>query len=150
MNISSRSFVLSLLALAGAAMAAESAPVRLNGLMVDAARAPESVEYYRRMIDFCADWGLNALLFRVADDQGTAVRFASHPELITHADALTPAQVRELAAYAQQRHIELIPEIESFGHTGFITRVPQYASLGDARPGAGQFQIGRASCRERV
>ena len=140
MNISSRSFVLSLLALAGAAMAAESAPVRLNGLMVDAARAPESVEYYRRMIDFCADWGLNALLFRVADDQGTAVRFASHPELITHADALTPAQVRELAAYAQQRHIELIPEIESFGHTGFITRVPQYASLGDARPGAGQFR----------
>jgi len=140
MNISGRLFVISLLALAGAATAQESAPVRLNGLMVDAARAPESVEYYRRMIDFCADWGLNALLFRIADDQGTAVRFASHPELITHADALTPAQVRELAAYARERHIELIPEIESFGHTGFITRVPQYASLGDARPGSGQFR----------
>lgn len=140
MNISGRLFVLPLLALAGAAMAQQNAPVRLNGLMVDAARAPESVEYYRRMIDFCADWGLNALLFRVADDQGTAVRFASHPELITHADALTPAQVRELAAYARQRHIELIPEIESFGHTGFITRVPQYASLADARPGSGQFR----------
>jgi hypothetical protein len=38
-------------------------------------RTPESLEYYRRGIAFCADWGLNVLHFRLADDQGSALRF---------------------------------------------------------------------------
>jgi len=62
-----------------------------------------------------ADWGSNALVFRLTDDQGAAIRFESHPEFFTHKNALTAAQVRELVAYGQQRGVELIPEIESFG-----------------------------------
>ena len=125
------------LLIGGAPLRADEA--RLNGLMVDAARAPESVAYYRRLIDFCKEWELNALVFRVADDQGLAVRFASHPELITHKNALTTAQARDLAGYAQQRGLQLIPEIESFGHTGYITRVARYASLLDRDPKSGAF-----------
>ena len=79
------------------------------------------MDYYRRLIAFSADWGFNALVFRLADDQGAAIRFESHPEFFTHKNALTAAQVRELVAYGQQRGVELIPEIESFGHTKFIT-----------------------------
>src|ERR1700749_383790 len=54
--------------------AGESAPVRqkMRGLMVDAGRVPESIDYYRRVIEFCADWELNTLHFRIADDQGSA------------------------------------------------------------------------------
>ena len=51
----------------------------MRGLMVDAGRVPESMDYYRRVIDFCADWQLNTLHFRIADDQGSALRFASVP-----------------------------------------------------------------------
>jgi len=108
---------------------------RLYGLMADAARAPEDPSYYRRAIDFCHEWNMNAYLISLADDQGCAFRFKSHPELITHKHALTHEQARELAEYASKRGVELIPEIESFGHTRFITGVPQYAQLQDAMTG---------------
>jgi hypothetical protein len=109
--------------------------LQLRGLMADAGRMPEDPSYYRRAIDFCREWNLNAYLISLADDQGCAFRFKSHPELITHKNALTHDQARELADYAKQNGVELIPEIESFGHTHFITDVPKYAHLQDAIQG---------------
>jgi hypothetical protein len=104
---------------------------KMRGLMVDAGRVPETLAYYRRVIDFCADWDLNTLHFRLADDQGTALRFNSVPDLVVHKNAFAPEQLRDLAEYAQTHGIDLIPELESFGHTGFITRSPAYAHLLD-------------------
>jgi hypothetical protein len=112
----------------------------LRGLTVDAARVPEKPAYYRRLIDFCHDWNLNALLFRLTDDQGSMLRFRSHPDLITHAHALTPEEARELARYGERRGVTVIPEVESFGHSRYITGVPRYAHLADQRPGgSGEF-----------
>ena len=112
----------------------------MRGLMVDAGRVPESVEYYQRVIEFCAEWELNALQFRLADDQGSAVRFTSLPDLAVHTDALTPEQLRGLAEFAQSHGVDLIPELESFGHTGYITRSPAYAHLLDNDPqGSSEF-----------
>ena len=108
---------------------------RMYGLMADAGRAPEDPSTYRRDIDFCHEWKMNAYLISLADDQGCALRFKSHPELITHKNALTHEQAKELARYAQQRGVDLIPEIESFGHTRYVTGVPQYARLADPMPG---------------
>jgi hypothetical protein len=102
--------------------------------MLDAARVPESLDYYRRVIDFCADWRLNAIQFRIADDQGSAMRFSSVPDLLVHKNAFTPEQLHDLAQYARSRGVDLIPELESFGHTGFITRSPRYAHLLDDDP----------------
>lgn len=108
---------------------------KMRGLMVDAARLPESPDYYRRVIEFCAEWELNTLQFRITDDQGTALRFASVPDLITHPEALSPDQAKSLVEYASSHGVDVIPEVESFGHTGFITRSPRYAHLLDADPG---------------
>src|SRR5262249_21325298 len=83
---------------------------------------------------FCAEWGLNALQFRLTDDQGSALRFASVPDLVTHPDALTPDQAKTLVDFARSHGVDLLPEVESFGHTGFITRSPKYAHLLDADP----------------
>lgn len=102
------------------------------GLVVDAPRLVEPLSHYRRVIDFCHDWGFNTLLFRLTDDQGSALRFASHPELITHPDALDPEDARALVEYAIQRGVDLIPEIESFGHTRYIIDTPQHRALSDA------------------
>ncbi len=99
----------------------------MRGLMVDAGRVPESMDYYRRVIEFCADWELNTLHFRLADDQGSALRFTSVPGLVTHRIAFTPEQLNGLADYAKAHGVDLIPELESFGHTGYITRSPQYS-----------------------
>jgi len=103
----------------------------IYGVLTDAARVPERFEYYQSLIDFCADWGLNAIQFRLADDPGCALRFESHPELLTHRNAFSPGQMRKLVEYGEKRGVSLIPEIESFGHTRYITSVPQYAELSD-------------------
>ncbi len=102
--------------------------------MVDAGRVPEKLDYYRRVIDFCAEWECNTLQFRIADDQGSALRFASVPGLVTHKNAFAPEQLKDLADYGQRRGVDLLPEIESFGHTGYITRSPVYAHLLDRDP----------------
>jgi hypothetical protein len=104
----------------------------IRGLMVDAGRVPESLDYYRRVIEFCAEWELNTLHFRLADDQGSTLRFTSVAGLVTHKNAFTPDQLRELAEYAKNHGVDLIPELESFGHTGYITRSPAYAHLLDS------------------
>lgn len=107
----------------------------MRGLMVDAGRVPEKIEYYHRVIDFCVEWGFNALQFRVADDQGSALRFASVSGLITHKNAFTPDQLRELAEYGRSHGVDVFPEVESFGHTAYITRSPAFAHLLDRDPG---------------
>lgn len=122
--------------------AGESAPVRktMRGLMVDAGRVPESMDYYRRVVEFCADWELNTLQFRLADDQGSALRFATVPDLLIHKNAFTPEQLKSLADYAKSHGVDLIPELESFGHTGYITRSPAYAHLlDDSLQGSSEF-----------
>jgi hypothetical protein len=119
---------------------ATAASERIRGLMVDAARVPESLDYYRRVIEFCADWGFNTLQFRLTDDQGSALRFASVPDLVTHPDAFTPDQLKRLVEVARSHGVDVIPEIESFGHTGFITRSARYAHLLDQNPsGSAEF-----------
>lgn len=114
--------------------------VKMRGLMVDAGRVPETIAYYRRVIEFCADWELNTLQFRLADDQGSAMRFASVPDLVTHRNAFTPEQLKSLAEYGQSHGVDLIPELESFGHTGYITRSSAYAHLLDRQAtGSSEF-----------
>ena len=112
---------------------------KIRGLMVDAGRVPETLEYYRRVIDFCAEWRLNTLHFRLADDQGSALRFASVPDLVTHKNAFTPKELNSMAVYAQKRGVDMIPELESFGHTGYITRSPKYSHLLDAEGNSSEF-----------
>jgi hypothetical protein len=125
-----------------AAMAAESRPRRspIRGLMVDAARVPEPMPYYKRVIEFCSQWELNTLQFRLTDDQGSAMRFTSVPDLVTHRNAFTHEDLKSLVEFGQSHGVELIPEVESFGHTGFITRSPTYAHLLD-RDGSGDSEF---------
>jgi hypothetical protein len=113
---------------------------KIRGLMVDAARVPENLAYYRRVLDFCSDWKLNTLQFRLTDDQGSALRFASVPNLVTHPHAFTPDELRALAEYGRRRGVDLLPEVEAFGHTGYITRSPVYKHLLDDDPnGSAEF-----------
>lgn len=117
---------------------AGAAPIR--GLMVDAGRVPEKMEYYRRVVEFCAEWELNALHFRLADDQGSALKFATVAGLVTHRNAFTPEAMRGLAEYGRSHGVDVIPELESFGHTGYITRSAKYAHLADESPeGTAEF-----------
>lgn len=121
---------------------AQAGQLGLRGLTVDAARLPEKPAYYRRLIDFCREWDLNALLFRLTDDQGSMLRFRSHPDLVTHSHALTPEEARELAQYGEKQGVTVIPEVESFGHSRYITAAPKYAHLADTAPGGREDFVG--------
>jgi hypothetical protein len=63
------------------------------------------------------------------------LRFPSHPELVTHLHALTPEEARALARYGEKQGVTIIPEIESFGHSRYITATRKYAHLADRQPG---------------
>jgi hypothetical protein len=108
---------------------------KIRGFMIDAPRATESLDYYFRVIDFCHKEQLNTIIFRLTDDQGSAYLFTSHPELNMREGAFTKAELTKLIDYAQKQGIQMIPEIESFGHSLYITHSERYKFLNDSAAG---------------
>lgn len=106
-----------------------------RGFMIDAPRTIETMDYYFRLIDFCHEERLNSIIFRLTDDEGSAYHFKSHPELKTCAGAFTVQELRKLVKYAKNKGIEMIPEVESFGHAKYITETERYKFLGDGPKG---------------
>jgi hypothetical protein len=92
----------------------------MNGLLIDCSRLMERHGYYARLVDFMADWGMNTLLLHFTDDWGCGVRVPGFPE-IAMPDALAAAEVRRLIAHAGKRGVQIIPEVETFGHTRYLT-----------------------------
>ncbi|MBX2925560.1 MAG: family 20 glycosylhydrolase [Chitinophagaceae bacterium] len=111
-------------------------PRTIRGFMIDAPRGVETTDYYFRLIDFLHDRNFNTIIFRLTDDQGSAYRFTSHPELKMCEGAFTSEELKKIVRYAADKGMELIPEIESFGHSRYITETEKYKYLNDGPPGA--------------
>ncbi len=94
-------------------------------IMVDPARQNENFDYYRRVIRFCARYKINTILCHLTDDQTSCLYHEKYPDLL-HFEAWTPEEIRSLVDYAAKHHIELIPEIESFGHSKMFTRMEDF------------------------
>jgi hypothetical protein len=109
---------------------------KIRGFMIDAPRATESLDYYFRLIDFCHKEQINTIVFRLTDDQGSAYLFTSHPELNMREGAYSAAELKQLIEYALKQGIEMIPEIESFGHSLYITGTKRYRFLNDSAAGS--------------
>jgi hypothetical protein len=54
-----------------------------------------------------------------------------HPLIGPEGGSLTPAEIRELVAYARKYHVELVPEQQTFGHLHKALRLEKYASLAE-------------------
>ncbi|HAI14112.1 MAG TPA: hypothetical protein DCM28_20570 [Phycisphaerales bacterium] len=93
----------------------------MRGFMLDSARVLESRAYYRRFIDFIAQRGCDTLLWHFTDDQGCSLQFDALNGCASP-NAYTKDQLRELITYAQTKGIMMIPELETLGHTRYITR----------------------------
>jgi N-acetyl-beta-hexosaminidase len=107
----------------------------LRGFMIDAPRGVETIEYYFRLIDFCQEEGFNSIIFRLTDDQGSAYLFTSHPELNMCEGAFSAKELKTIVDYAQNHGIEMIPEVESFGHSRYIIQTKRYKFLNDGPAG---------------
>ncbi|MDP3850404.1 MAG: family 20 glycosylhydrolase [Luteolibacter sp.] len=116
--------------------ASSGEPERIfRGFMIDAPRGVETMDHYFKLMDFCQKTGMNSMILRLTDDQGSAYRFTSHPELNLCDGAFSTKDLTQLVEYAKTKDIELIPEIESFGHSSYITKTAKYGFLNDGPPG---------------
>lgn len=126
-----------------------------RGLMLDVSRHFSSLEEVKRMLDIMALHQLNVFHWHLTDDQGWRIEIEKHPELTRiggwrentivgrymggwdyptdgkpHGGYYTQEQVKEVIAYAQQRHITVIPEIDLPGHTtAVLAAYPQLACV---------------------
>ena len=99
-----------------------------RGLMLDCSRTFLPIGYLRSTIDRMALYKLNMLHLHLTDDQGWRLEIKKYPELTTigaHYAAdyggsggfYSQQEMRELIAYASERNITIVPEIEMPGHS---------------------------------
>lgn len=99
-----------------------------RGFLLDSARCLESRAYYRRFLEFCSARAVNTVVWHFTDDQGCTLRFDAMPE-IASPNAYSTAEMRELIAFAKSLGITLIPELETLGHSRYITGLAKYRYL---------------------
>ncbi|HEX7154362.1 MAG TPA: beta-N-acetylhexosaminidase [Thermoanaerobaculia bacterium] len=118
-----------------------------RGLMLDSARHYQSPEFIERFIDTMALHKLNTLHWHLTDDQAWRLEIKKYPKLAEVGGWRVPAgagkqpriggiytqaTVRRLVAYAAQRGITIVPEIDMPGHaSAAIVAYPRLASTDD-------------------
>jgi hexosaminidase len=108
-----------------------------RGAMLDVSRHFFSVDEVKRYIDLMSLYKLNRLHLHLADDQGWRIEVPSWPNLATYGGSTevgggpggyyTQQQYSDLVAYARQRFIIIVPEIDMPGHTN--AALASYAQL---------------------
>lgn len=106
-----------------------------RGFMLDEARHFFGKEQVKQVLDMMARYKLNRFHWHLSDDQAWRIEIKAFPELTTvggigsYSDSKAPAkyytqdEIREILAYAAERHIEVIPEIDMPGHASAFNRV---------------------------
>lgn len=102
--------------------------MRWRGVSDDISRGPvPTVDYIKRQLRTFAAYKLNMHSFYMEH----AFSSASHPLIGPEGGSLTPAEIRELVAYAKSYHIELVPEQQTFGHLHKALKLEKYNPLAE-------------------
>ncbi|SNZ00291.1 family 20 glycosylhydrolase [Flagellimonas pacifica] len=98
-----------------------------RGMMLDVARHFFTVDEVKKLLDVLAYYKYNTLHMHLTDDQGWRIEIKSWPKLTEVGGETevgggpggfyTQEQFKELVAYAAERHIQIIPEVDMPGHT---------------------------------
>ncbi|WP_329117965.1 beta-N-acetylhexosaminidase [Streptomyces sp. NBC_01465] len=122
-----------------------------RGLMLDVSRHFMPKDGVLRYLDLLAAHKLNVFHFHLTDDQGWRIEIERHPKLTEvgawrarsrwgyrtsglwnetpHGGYYTQDDIREIVAYAAERHITVVPEIEIPGHSQAV--IAAYPELGN-------------------
>src|SRR4051794_33858211 len=127
-----------------------------RGIMLDVSRHFFTKQEVENLLDTMAFYKLNQFHWHLVDDQGWRIEIKKYP-LLTEAGAwrkgvgfgldpkattaygvdgryggfYTQEDIREVVAYAQARHITIVPEIEMPGHaSAALTAYPQFSCTG--------------------
>jgi hexosaminidase len=97
-----------------------------RGSMLDVARHFFSVADVKRYIDYISSYKMNVLHLHLSDDQGWRIEIKSWPNLALHGGSTqvgggkggyyTQEQYKEIVAYAAERFITVVPEIDMPSH----------------------------------
>lgn len=110
-----------------------------RGVMLDVSRHFFSVEQVKRFIDLLAMHRLNYFHWHLTDDQGWRIEIRKYPELTRigawkgdgdnrYGGFYTQAEIKEVIAYAKERAVTIIPEIDLPGHS--MAALAAYPQLG--------------------
>ncbi|HEX5830025.1 MAG TPA: beta-N-acetylhexosaminidase [Gemmatimonadaceae bacterium] len=132
-----------------------------RGLHLDVSRHYMPREFVRKYIDLLALHKLNTFHWHLTDDQGWRLEIRKYPKLTEvgawrretmvgrymrepaerrfdgreHGGFYTQDDVREIVAYARQRHVTVVPEIDMPGHTqAAIAAYPELGTTGATLP----------------
>ncbi|MBD0747445.1 beta-N-acetylhexosaminidase [Streptomyces sp. CBMA152] len=108
-----------------------------RGAMLDVSRHFFTVAQVERYIDQLALYKINKLHLHLSDDQGWRIAIDSWPRLATYGGQTqvgggkgsyyTKADYQQLVRYAASRYLEVVPEIDTPGHTN--AALASYATL---------------------
>lgn len=100
-----------------------------RGLHLDVCRHFADVDFIKKQLDAMAMFKINRFHWHLTDDQGWRIEIKKYPELTETGSVriegesneygpyyYTHEEIREVVAYAKERFIEVIPEIELPGH----------------------------------
>lgn len=117
-----------------------------RGLMLDESRHFMGMKEVKSLLDFMALQKLNKFHWHLTDAQGWRIEIKQYPLLtsvggigdLTNPNApaqyYTQAEIKEIVKYAQERFIEVIPEIEMPGHaTSAAKSYPEFSGGGSQR-----------------
>ena len=130
-----------------------------RGTMLDVARHYVTPDSVKRFIDMIALHGINRFHWHLTDDQGWRIEIKQLPELTKvgshraatvigkntgkydgkpHGGFYTQAQCKDIIAYAADRNIEIIPEIDLPGH--MLAALAAYPEMGCT---GGPYEVGQ-------
>lgn len=123
-----------------------------RGMMLDVARHMFPVQFIKEFIDLLALHNMNTFHWHITDDQGWRIEIKKYPELTEkgsqraetvikkntgkfdgkpYGGFYTQAEAKEIVAYAQERFINVIPEVDLPGHMlGALTAYPHLGCTG--------------------
>ena len=107
-----------------------------RGFMLDCCRHFFPKEFIKKCLDEMALFKLNRFHWHLTDDQAWRIEVKKYPELAEKAGrptggCYTQEDVREIVAYAAERFITVVPEIEMPGHaTAALTVRPELSCTG--------------------
>ncbi len=99
----------------------------------DSKHHQKRIETLKRHIDWLAYFKVNMIGFELEDKY----EYPSHP-VIGAPGAYTKEQMRELTRYALERHVQLVPVVQSPAHMAYVLKHGQFAHL---RADGSNYQI---------
>ena len=105
-----------------------------RGLLIDVARQWHSVDVLEQLIVMCRLYKIRYLQLHLTDNESFTFPSRAFPQLATVSKGkrrhYTPAELKALVRFADERGVTLVPELEGPGHAGRLRRVEPFALKG--------------------